>query len=425
MGFPKPTLTNAGKQALLKTLAGKTLTFSSIKIGDGKVSKTEDLTKRASLVNLIHSFDIASCKKLDDTIELIATFSNDELNTDFEFREIGAYALEPGTGEEILYCYTNCGEEAEKIEATTLSFVEKTIKLYVAVGNAENVSVIINPDMNYVTKEEEKDLINSTTESILATMIYGYDDDVQFGDGFLIVGINYAYHSVMAFEYDSRKDIKVAFIPESTTEIGYASSNESSGYAFRRCENLKKVYFPSTLTRIRKYSFSGCYNLDDVVLPYNFEQLDEGAFSYCKSLKKIDLPHNVASIPDYAFLGCISLKSVNTGINTCDIGKSAFTASGLTSITVESQVTSIKGYAFENCSALKKVIIKRDSTTTSSEQLLCHIWDTNVFKGTPIADGTGFVYVPDALVEDYKSATNWTVYADQIRPISELESEEV
>lgn len=159
MGFPKPTLTNAGKQALLKTLAGKTLTFSSIKIGDGKVSKTEDLTKRASLVNLIHSFDIASCKKLDDTIELIATFSNDELNTDFEFREIGAYALEPGTGEEILYCYTNCGEEAEKIEGVNLNFVEKTLKIIVTVNDAENVTITVNPDLNYITRAEFNEVV--------------------------------------------------------------------------------------------------------------------------------------------------------------------------------------------------------------------------------------------------------------------------
>lgn len=41
------------------------------------------------------------------------------------------------------------------------------------------------------------------------------------------------------------------------------------------------------------------------------------------------------------------------------------------------------------------------------------------FTNTLIASGTGFIYVPDALVESYKTATNWSTYADQILPLSE------
>ena len=42
---------------------------------------------------------------------------------------------------------------------------------------------------------------------------------------------------------------------------------------------------------------------------------------------------------------------------------------------------------------------------------------TSAFKDTPIESGTGYVYVPSALVDSYKSATNWSTYADQIRAI--------
>lgn len=31
----------------------------------------------------------------------------------------------------------------------------------------------------------------------------------------------------------------------------------------------------------------------------------------------------------------------------------------------------------------------------------------------------GYIYVPDALVDSYKAATNWSTYASQIRPLSE------
>lgn len=47
---------------------------------------------------------------------------------------------------------------------------------------------------------------------------------------------------------------------------------------------------------------------------------------------------------------------------------------------------------------------------------------TNAFTGTKIASGTGYVYVPDELVEEYKVATNWSTFANQIKPLSELES---
>lgn len=41
------------------------------------------------------------------------------------------------------------------------------------------------------------------------------------------------------------------------------------------------------------------------------------------------------------------------------------------------------------------------------------------FNGTPIASGTGFIYVPRALVDSYKAATNWSTYANQIRAIED------
>ena len=38
---------------------------------------------------------------------------------------------------------------------------------------------------------------------------------------------------------------------------------------------------------------------------------------------------------------------------------------------------------------------------------------------TAIANGNGYIYVPKNLVDDYKIATNWTKYADQIRAIED------
>lgn len=66
---------------------------------------------------------------------------------------------------------------------------------------------------------------------------------------------------------------------------------------------------------------------------------------------------------------------------------------------------------------------------------VCAVTSSNVFAECYHLNGTvhatynpdglkdGLIYVPDHLVEDYKVATNWAVFADQIRPLSELKEE--
>lgn len=69
-------------------------------------------------------------------------------------------------------------------------------------------------------------------------------------------------------------------------------------------------------------------------------------------------------------------------------------------------------YMFGNCAKLTTLIINNSS--------LFKMTNANMFQDTPIASGTGYVYVPDNMVETYKSATNWSTYADQIKGMSEL-----
>ena len=71
----------------------------------------------------------------------------------------------------------------------------------------------------------------------------------------------------------------------------------------------------------------------------------------------------------------------------------------------------MKDADFYRCSALTAVIIRSPAVCTMS--------DSNAFKSTPIASGTGYIYVPAALVDSYKAATNWTKYANQIRAIED------
>jgi len=77
-------------------------------------------------------------------------------------------------------------------------------------------------------------------------------------------------------------------------------------------------------------------------------------------------------------------------------------------------VTSINSSAFLSTTITNLIITQSES--------VCVLNNTNAFTSSSIAKGTGWVYVPDELYDQYIIATNWSTYASQIKPLSELEA---
>ena len=70
------------------------------------------------------------------------------------------------------------------------------------------------------------------------------------------------------------------------------------------------------------------------------------------------------------------------------------------------------GYnAFYGCSKLTALILRSETMAT--------LKTTGAFSSTPIKSGTGYIYVPAALVDSYKAASNWSTYANQFRAIED------
>lgn len=131
-------------------------------------------------------------------------------------------------------------------------------------------------------------------------------------------------------------------------------------------------------------------------------------------LKKITFVDEVTTIGMAAFYECRSLvlSELPNGVDT--ILKEAFYDCGsITEMTCQGDVKSMSSKCFYYCWRLSKFVLPNVTATPTL--------GSNVFKSTPIADGTGYIYVPDTLVDSFKTATNWSTYADQIKPISELE----
>lgn len=109
------------------------------------------------------------------------------------------------------------------------------------------------------------------------------------------------------------------------------------------------------------------------------------SFCYCKLLQGVTIPDTVTSIGQGAFTQCYAL----------------------TEVEIPSSVTSIAAQAFLSCTGLVDVICNRTTPPTLA---------TNSFQGcTALAS----IYVPDASVNTYKSASGWSTYASIIKPISQ------
>lgn len=77
-----------------------------------------------------------------------------------------------------------------------------------------------------------------------------------------------------------------------------------------------------------------------------------------------------------------------------------------------SNLTQIGNTSLANIGRLTALILRKtDSIVT--------LRNANAFTNSGIATGRGYIYVPKALEEEYKSATNWSTYAARIRAIED------
>lgn len=187
----------------------------------------------------------------------------------------------------------------------------------------------------------------------------------------------------------------------SLPKVTYLSS------AFTGCTQLESIDLPEVTGM---YSvFSGCSALESVNLPkvtncygYNFRS--------CRSLVSIDLPM-CTELQSSEFQGCTKLKNINIPLVT-KMGSSCFNnCSEIETIDLPSVTNMNSSGMFANCSMLTALIVRSTAGVVP-------IYSAS-FYGTPIASGTGYIYVPASLIDAYKVASNWSPYANQFRALED------
>ena len=108
------------------------------------------------------------------------------------------------------------------------------------------------------------------------------------------------------------------------------------------------------------------------------------------------------------FYGCTNLATVRYIYcpNVTTMYEMFRNCSSLTTIPLlDTSKATDMGYMFRNCGALTSVTFQCNGVRP---------YGSNMFTGTPIASGSGRIYVPDNLVQAYKTASGWSAHASVI-----------
>ena len=152
--FPKMTLTNAGQALQTKVLAGATLTFTRIALGDGQLNG-QPIAPLTALISQKATVEVDSVRVVNtSTAQVAGFFSNADISTGFWWRETGVFAQDPDVGE-ILYGYTNAGDAGDYIPTVADTRVEKYIYCSIAVASATTVDITIPSSDTYIPMSQK------------------------------------------------------------------------------------------------------------------------------------------------------------------------------------------------------------------------------------------------------------------------------
>lgn len=199
MSFTAPKFTGVGRQLQTRVIAGDTLTFTAIKLGDGMMT-TEPIAALTDLIHGIITLPVHEVRRNADYAEATGVFQNAGLSSGFYWREIGIFAADPDypndRSHDILYCYQNAAELAEYIPSASSAVIEKIIRVACVVGDAGNVTVGLASqayakaeDLQTLEEQHSKDVerINDALDAVDPTKITAKaepadDDGVMIAD---------------------------------------------------------------------------------------------------------------------------------------------------------------------------------------------------------------------------------------------------
>ena len=199
-------LTEKGRELLAKGLAGETITFTKMAIGDGTSLTSE--RERTTLVNQITTLPILNINvKRNGTCEINALLTNKSVTTGFYIKELGIFA-HGNDNVEILYAYNISTSPDFVPPFSANNVVEIEYVDTIIVDQVANVTAVIDPSITYITKKyaDENYLVSSRLAEILGLEFGGNIQDI----GNKTKGKFY-YDSVTKFYYECIEDNSLTY----------------------------------------------------------------------------------------------------------------------------------------------------------------------------------------------------------------------
>jgi len=152
--FNGTILTLRGRSLLAKALTGAKLEFTKVQLGDGVWDSSINPEELTSLVSPKMDLPINDLSmQSDGTARIRAVLTNTGLQEGFFTRELGIFAQNSETGEEVLYA-VSYASNPDFIPADGVTKIEDVIDIYTVVANAQNVTAVISDTVVIATKQD-------------------------------------------------------------------------------------------------------------------------------------------------------------------------------------------------------------------------------------------------------------------------------
>lgn len=206
------------------------------------------------------------------------------------------------------------------------------------------------------------------------------------------------------------------------TKPGATTSDDESIYS----NMLLGVEIGHGVTCLSQCALQNCRNMEHISIPSSLTEFYANSLSYTKRMRAAVLPHDVTCPNNYitsysgvehylsggnvsqygATKGCSKMIRFVFGHKCSDIPTGILSdCISLASVVCTGDISAIHNLAFAGCKALKIIDMSQCSAIPTLESQY-------VFRDCP-ADME--IIVPASLLDEWKTATNWSVYADNIK----------
>ncbi len=236
--------------------------------------------------------------------------------------------------------------------------------IFLKCKSLEYVKLPQNDTLNYISENmfalssiKEIEIPKGYTK-ILSKAFYGSDlEKITLHEGLV---------EIHSGAFENCLNLKSIDLPESLTELGVHArySNGRTDYdSVFRGSGIQSITIPNSVTAIGKGSFENCSKLKTAKLPDSITTIPAATFSNCKNLENVTLGNAVTIIGTKAFYRCKNLKKLSLPdtlekIGDSDASEKTFAYSGLQSITIPKKVSTVYAKSFKGCKNLTKVTFK-------------------------------------------------------------------